>query len=77
MAIGRFVMSAKLKSKGEKMKKQDNEIVYEFVLTKLMTAYDDTRRGKKGAIEKADKLGAELVRRGLLTQEQADNLRKW
>ena len=55
------------------MRKENNEIVY--VLTQLLLAMDDTRRGKKGAIAKIDKYGAELVKRGLLTQEQADDLR--
>jgi hypothetical protein len=57
------------------MRKENNEIVYEYVLTQLLLAMDDTRRGKKGAIVKIDKYGAELVKRGLLTQEQADELR--
>ena len=57
------------------MKKEDNKIVYEYVIAQLLLAMDNTRRGKKGLLTKIDKYGAELVRRGLLTEEQADELR--
>lgn len=57
--------------------KQDNEITYAFVNTLLGIAYDNTRRGKKGAWEKAEKLGAELVRREILTEQQVNDLLRW
>lgn len=57
--------------------KQDNEIVYEFVDTLLGIVYDNTRRGKKGAWEKAEKLGTELVKREILTEQQVQELLNW
>ena len=59
------------------MKKQDNDIVYEYVLAQLQVALDHTRRGKRGAMAKIDKLGRELVKRNLLTQEQLDDISKY
>ena len=56
------------------MRKQDNEIVYEYVATQLSVANDHTRRGKKGAMKRIEKLGNELVKRELLTNEQAKEL---
>ena len=59
------------------MAKQDNEIIYEYVLSRILLAYDQTRRGKKGATARIEKLGNELVKRKLLTQEQADELLRY
>lgn len=56
------------------MRKANNEIIYEYVNTQLGVANDHTRRGKKGAMARIEKLGNELVKRGLLTQEQAEDL---
>lgn len=56
------------------MRKSDNEIIYEYVATQLNVANDHTRRGKKGAMARIERLGNELVRRGLLTTEQAEDL---
>ena len=57
--------------------KQDNEIIYAFVDTLLGIAYDSTRRGKKGAWEKAEKLGPELIKREILTNQQVTDLLGW
>ena len=56
------------------MRKADNDIIYEYVATQLNVANDHTRRGKKGAMNRIEKLGNELVKRGLLTNEQAEDL---
>lgn len=56
------------------MRKTDGEIVYSYVTEQLNVALDHTRRSKKGAMAKIEKYGNELVKRGLLTQEQADYL---
>lgn len=60
--------------KGKVMRKTTNEIVYEYVKTQLQVSQDFTRRGKKGAMTRIERLGNELVKRELLTQEQADEL---
>lgn len=52
----------------------NDKIIYEYVLTQLEVAHDYTRRGKKTKQAKIEKLGKELVKRELLTQEQADEL---
>ena len=52
----------------------NDKLIYEYVLTKMEIANDYTRRSKKGKMAKVEKLGKELVKRGLLTQEQADEL---
>lgn len=57
--------------------KQDNEIIYTFIETLLSIAYDNTRRGKKGAWEKVEKLGKELVNREILTEQQVNELFRW
>lgn len=57
--------------------KQNNEIIYAFVNTLLGIAYDNTRRGKKGVWEKAEKLGTELVKREILTEKQVYELLGW
>lgn len=57
--------------------KRDNEIIYAFVDTLLGIAYDNTRRGKKGAWEKAEKSGTELVKREILTEQQVNKLLGW
>ena len=56
---------------------EDKEILYEFVDTLLGIAYDNTRRGKKGAWGKAEKLGAKLVEREILTEQQVYELLGW
>lgn len=57
--------------------KQDNEIIYTFVETLLGIAYDNSRRGKKGAWENVEKLGKEFVNREILTEEQVYELFRW
>lgn len=57
--------------------KQDNKIIYAFVDTLLGVAYDNSRRGKKGAWARAEKLGTELVRREILTEQQVNKLLNW
>ena len=52
----------------------NDKLVYEYVLTQLEVAHDYTRRGKKTKMAKIERLGKELVKRELLTQEQADEL---
>ena len=52
----------------------NDKLVYEYVHTHLEVAYDGTRRGKKTKQAKIERLGKELVKRELLTQEQADEL---
>ena len=52
----------------------NDKLIYEYVLTKMEIANDYTRRSKKGKMAKVEKLGKELVKRELLTQEQADEL---
>ena len=56
------------------MSKGKDNTVYEYVMAQLMVAYDATRRSKKGAMARIEKLGNKLVEQGLLTQEQADEL---
>ena len=53
---------------------ESNEIVYEYIMIHLDLAYDNTRRSHKLAFERRNKLSDELVRRGLLTEEQAGKL---
>lgn len=59
---------AKIKNMGS------NEIIYEYISIHLDIAYDHTRRSHKLAYERRNKLSDELVRRGLLTEEQAGKL---
>lgn len=54
--------------------KQDNEIIFAFIDTLLGIAYDNTRRGKKGAWARAKKLGTELIKREILTEQQVYEL---
>ena len=54
------------------MKKADNEILAEYVTAIMSWLCDYTRRGQEGKRRKIKKLGDELVKRGLLTQEKAD-----
>ena len=51
-----------------------DDTVYRYVSEQLSVANDNTRRGKKGAMARIEKLGNKLVKQGLLTQEQADEL---
>lgn len=54
------------------MKKADSEILAEYVTTIMKWLCDYTHRGQEGKRRKIKKLGEELVKRGLLTQEKAD-----
>ena len=56
------------------MVKDNKELVGEYVATILQWVYDDTRRGKKGIRNKIKKLGDELVKRDLLSLEDAEKL---
>lgn len=58
----------------EKEEKKEKDIVYQYVMAHLSLAYDKSRRGKKGAMKNLERLGNKLVKQGLLTQEQADEL---
>lgn len=53
------------------------EIVFEYIRTQIEMAYDKTRRGKKGAMTRIEKLGKKLVEQGLLTEEQEKTLRNY
>ena len=51
-----------------------NNAVYQYVAAQLDLAYDKTRRGKKCAMARIEKLGNNLVEQNLLTKEQAEEL---
>ena len=53
------------------MKKSDKEILAEYISTIMKWLCDNTHRGQEGKRRKIKKLGEELVKRGLLTQEKA------
>lgn len=52
------------------MKKLDSEILAEYITTIMAWLCDYTHRGQKNKRRKIKKLGDELVKRGLLTQEK-------
>lgn len=54
--------------------KTDNEIIFEYINELMRFAYDNSNRGKKGMLTKIEKLGAELIKRGILTEEQVHYL---
>ena len=53
------------------MKKSDKEILAEYISTIMNWLCDNARRGQEGKRRKIKKLGDELVKRDLLTQEKA------
>lgn len=58
-----------------KIKDLDNKaLIYLYVEAQLDMAYDTSRRGKKKQLDKIEKLGNEIVKRGLLLEDDAEKL---
>ena len=52
--------------------KETSELLGEYVSTLIMWLSDGSSRGQKGKRNKIARLGEELVRRGVLEQDDAD-----
>lgn len=58
-----------------RIKDFDNKtLIFLYVEAQLNMAYDTSRRGKKKQLDKIEKLGNEIVKRGLLAEEDAEKL---
>lgn len=56
--------------------KETSEVLGEYVSTLIMWLNDDSRRGQKSKRDKIARLGEELVKRGVLKQDDADRFYK-
>lgn len=56
--------------------KETSEVLGEYVSVLIEWLNDDSRRGQKGKRAKIARLGEELVRRGVLEQDDADRFYK-